>query len=81
MGMEEGSMLAVKSKCSIAPINIATGQVWHMNGINCHIGEVGKRLVHYKLFKGKPARMPSTLGNKEALVERLRRQGAVLVKG
>ena len=49
--------------------------------ITCHIGEVGKRLVHYKMFKGKPVRMPSTLGNLEALAKHLKAKRAVLVQG
>jgi len=64
-----------------API-IATGQVWRLNDeVTCHIGEVGKRLVHYKMFKGKPVRIPSTLGNLEALAKHLKARKAVLVQG
>ena len=49
--------------------------------VNCHIGEVGKRLVHYKMFKGKPVRIPSTLGNLEVLTKHLKAKKAVLVQG
>lgn len=60
---------------------LTAGQLWRMNNdINCLIGVVGKRLVHYKLFKGKPVRVPSTLGNKEALTAHLRAKRAVLVQ-
>ena len=65
----------------VEPI-IATGQVWQMAGdVNCHIGEVGRRLVHYKMFKGKPVRVPSTLGNLEVLAKHLKAKKAVLVQG
>jgi hypothetical protein len=66
---------------NVEPI-LATGQVWRLSGdVNCHIGEVGRRLVHYKMFKGKPVRMPSTLGNLEALTKQLKARKAVLVQG
>ena len=72
----------MKLKSRIPAPNIATGQVWRMAGdVNCHIGEVGKRLVHYKMFKGKPVRIPSTLGNLEALTKHLKAKKAVLVQG
>lgn len=72
----------MKLKRRTAKPILATGQVWQLNGdVNCHIGEVGKRLVHYKMFKGKPVRMPSTLGNLEALVKHLKARKAVLVEG
>jgi hypothetical protein len=45
----------MKLKRRTAEPIIATGQVWQMaDDTNCHIGEVGKRLVHYKMFKGEP---------------------------
>jgi hypothetical protein len=70
----------MKLKSQTAKPILATGQVWRLNGdVNCHIGEVGKRLVHYKMFKGKPVRMPSTLGNLEALTKHLKAKKAVLV--
>lgn len=59
---------------------IETGQVWRMNDTTCHIGEVGKRLVHYKMFKGKPTRIAPTLGNKEVLAKHLKEKKAVLVQ-
>ncbi|TXT46378.1 MAG: hypothetical protein FD140_4514 [Limisphaerales bacterium] len=72
----------MKLKSRIAAPIIATGQVWRLNGdINCHIGEVGKRLVHYKMFKGKPVRIPSTLGNLAVLTKHLKAKKAVLVQG
>ena len=70
----------MKSKVSVPLPTIAAGQVWRMEETTCLIGEVGKRLVHYKLFNGKPARMPSTLGNKEVLAKHLRTKRAVLVQ-
>ena len=56
-----------------------SGQIWRMDEITCHIGDVGKRLVHYKMFKGKPVRVPSKLGTKETLVKHLQAKKAVLL--
>jgi len=43
---------------TVDPI-LATGQVWRLSDdVNCYIGQVGRRLVHYKMFKGKPVRIP-----------------------
>ena len=44
----------MKAKSTVPWPTIETGQVWQMNDTTCHIGDVGKRLVHYKMFKGKP---------------------------
>ena len=72
--------MKLKSRTSIPPLT--KGQVWRLNDdVSCHIGEVGKRLVHYKMFKGKPVRIPSTLGNLEVLVKHLKAKKAVLVQG
>ena len=72
----------MKLKSRIAAPTIATGQVWRLNDeVTCNIGEVGKRLVHCKMFKGKPVRVPSTLGNLEALAKHLKSKKAVLVSG
>jgi hypothetical protein len=72
--------MKLKHRTSIPPLT--KGQVWRLNDeITCHIGEVGKRLVHYKMFKGKPVRIPSTLGNLEVLAKHLKAKKAVLVQG
>ena len=72
--------MKLKSRTSIPPLT--KGQVWRLNDdVSCHIGEVGKRLVHYKMFKGKPVRIPSTLGNLEVLAKHLKAKKAVLVQG
>ena len=71
----------MKPKRRIATPIIAAGQIWRMaDDVNCHIGSVGKRLVHYKMFKGKPVRMSPTLGNLEALTKHLKAKKAVLVE-
>ena len=72
----------MKLKRRVAAPTLTKGQVWQMAGdVNCHIGEVGRRLVHYKMFKGKPVRIPSTLGNLEVLAKHLKAKKAVLVSG
>ena len=76
----------VQSKSSMKATNrvsrpqVAAGQVWRMQETECHIGQVGKTLVHYKLLKGTNSRVPTTLGNKLALEKHLKAKKAVLVK-
>ena len=57
------------------------GQVWRMEGVTCHIGQVGKTLVHYKLLKDNVVRAPNSLGNQLALAKHLQAKQAVLVRG
>ena len=70
----------MKAKSTVPWPTIETGQVWQMNDTTCHIGDVGKRLVHYKMFKGKPTRIAPTLGNKEVLAKHLKEKNAILVQ-
>jgi len=75
------SKTGMKSKQRTPQPAIETGQVWKMDGVTCHIGQVGKTLVNYKLLKGDAVRGPSSLGNKEALTKHLKAKKAVLVRG
>lgn len=57
------------------------GQVWRMEGVTCHIGQVGKTLVNYKLLKDNVARAPNSLENQKVLAKHLTAKQAVLVRG
>src|SRR5439155_20192951 len=46
---------------------LETGQVWQVDDSSVHIGIVGKRLVHYKMFKGQTKRAPISLSGKDVL--------------
>ncbi len=70
----------MKSKKQAVQPAIEAGQIWRMEGVTCHIGQVGKTLVNYKLLKGNTVRGPSSLGNKEALTKHLKAKKAVLVQ-
>jgi len=59
---------------------IADGQVWQMNETTCRIGQLGKKLVHYILFKGQPTHNAPILTNKEELAKYLQAKQAVLVR-
>ena len=59
---------------------LETGQIWQIQDSNVHIGVVGKRLVHYKMFKGQTKRAPISLSGKEVLVKYLRESKAVLLR-
>ena len=52
-----------------------------MKDANLHVEGVGKRLVHYKLFKGDAKRAPISLSGKEAVEKYLETNKAVLVSG
>ena len=67
-----------KTRMPIATLE--TGQIWQMTDSNVHIGVVGKRLVHYKMFKGQTKRAPISLSGKEVLEKYLRQSKAVLLR-
>jgi hypothetical protein len=56
------------------------GQVWKMDGSQVEIAHVGKRLVHYKHFKGQLRRGPSLISPKAALEKLLKTRKAVLLQ-
>jgi hypothetical protein len=56
-----------------------SGQIWQMGDTTLEMGLVGKRLVHYKLYKAQAKRPPTQLLGKEALEKFLIERGAILV--
>jgi hypothetical protein len=71
----------MKPKSRTAPKPLQTGQVWKMENANLHIEVVGKRLVHYRLFKGDAKRAPTSLSGIDAVEKYLVKNRAVLVAG
>lgn len=71
----------MKPKSGVPWPLIEAGQVWQMNETTCRIGQVGKRLVHYKMFKGKPTHVAPILTDKDVLTKHLKAKKAVLVQG
>jgi hypothetical protein len=67
-----------KSQFILKPLE--TGQVWQMEDANLHIGVVGKRLVHYKLFRGQTKRAPISLSGIGVLEKYLKQSKAILVQ-
>ena len=59
---------------------IEDGQVWQMNETTCRIGQLGKKLVHYILFKGQLTHNAPIVTNKEVLTKQLQEMKAVLVQ-
>ncbi len=59
---------------------LETGQIWRFEDASVHIGIVGKRLVHYKMFKGQTKRAPISLSGIEVLQKYLKQSKAVLVQ-
>lgn len=72
--------MKVKSQAPLHPA-FAAGQVWRMEGVTCHIAQVGKTLVTYKLLKDNVVRAPNSLGNQIVLAKHLQAKQAVLVRG
>jgi hypothetical protein len=47
----------------------------------CHLGQMGRTLVNYKLLKDHVVWAPNSLGNQAVLAKHLRSKQAVLVRG
>jgi hypothetical protein len=68
----------MKRRVQFTPLE--SGQVWQLPDSNLQIQLVGKRLVHYKHFKGKNLRAPISLSGKEALEKYLKANKGILVQ-
>lgn len=73
--------VSMKPKNEIPWPLIEDGQVWQMNETTCLIGQLGKKLVHYIMFKGQPTHNAPIVTNKEVLTKHLQEMKAVLVQG
>jgi len=62
------------------PKELQNGQIWRMEDSHLHIALVGKRLVHYKLYKAAAKRAPVSLLGKETLTKFLRENNGILVR-
>ena len=71
----------MKPQNAIARPLLEDGQVWQMNETTCRIGQLGKKLVHYILFKGQPTHNAPIVTNKVVLTKYLQEMKAVLVQG
>lgn len=71
----------MKPENAIAWPLLEDGQVWQMNETTYRIGQLGKKLVHYILFKGQPTHNAPIVTNKEVLTKYLQEMKAVLVQG
>ena len=73
--------ILMKPKNEIPWPLIEDGQVWQMDETTCRIGQLGKKLVHYIMFKGQPTHNAPIVTNKEVLTKHLQEMKAVLVQG
>ena len=62
------------------PKPLQTGQIWRMEDANLHVEEVGKRLVHYKLFKNEAKRARTSLSGIDVVEKYLQKNKAVLIR-
>ena len=70
-----------KNRLSLSPPQpFQTGQVWGLEDSFVRIGEVGKRFVHYRRYKGKDPRGRSSLSSKLELEKFLAVSKAILVQ-
>jgi hypothetical protein len=66
-----------KNRVALAPFE--PGQIWKLDGSRVEIGMVGKLLVHYRHFREKTPRVPTSLASKVKLEAFLRENKATLV--
>ena len=64
----------------IAPKAFQSGQVWELADSSVQIGLVGKTLVHYKHYRTKQLRVPTSLISKVKLEKFLRENRATLAQ-
>ena len=74
------AMNHTKRKNRIPLTELQSGQVWRMADSDLHVKQVGKLLVHYKLFRGGAKRTPTSLSTKRLVEEYLKENKAVLVQ-
>jgi hypothetical protein len=67
-----------KSRIPVGPFQ--SGQLWQVGEANVLIGQVGKTLVQYKLYKAKNPRVSTSLSAKRELEQYLRKNKAILVQ-
>jgi hypothetical protein len=74
------SLIALKTNTPeiISASRLQKGQMWQMKDSNLQIGLVGKRLVHYKHYRGKNKRPPLSIASIKVLEEYLDENKAVL---
>jgi len=72
--------MTTKLKKRIPLPSLEKGQVWQIADASLQIDLVGKRLVHYKHYKGKLKRAPISISGKEVLEKYLNDRQAVLVQ-
>lgn len=70
--------MPMKVKSPNLSLTFKVGQVWQMDETTCHIREVGKTLVHYKMFKVTQLGRAASMANKDELAQFLRTRKAVL---
>ena len=71
----------MRQKSPISAVKqLQNGQVWRMPDAALHVHDVGKRLVHYRLFKGSAKRAPTCLSGIDVVEQYLHRHKAVLVE-
>ena len=67
-----------KKRVELKPFQ--AGQIWEVANVSLRIDLVGKTLVQYKRYKGKPRGVPTSFSNKGDLEKFLTENKAILVQ-
>ncbi len=78
-GLVQSDYDAMRKKNRVALAPFQPGQVWKLAGSKVEIGMVGKLLVHYRHYRDKAGRAPTSLTSKAQLEDFLREKKATLV--
>lgn len=73
-------MMRTKQKSPAVQQPLENGQIWKLQDSNLQIQLVGKRLVHYKHYKGETKRAPVSLSGKGTLEKYLKDNNGTLVQ-
>jgi len=66
-------------QANVTPLKaLQNGQIWQIEDTNLRIELVGKRLVHYRHYKGQLKRVPISLSGIDKLEKYLNENKAVL---
>lgn len=69
----------IMKQTNVTPLKaLQNGQIWQIDDTNLRIELVGKRLVHYRHYKGQLKRVPISLSGIDKLEKYLNENKAVL---
>jgi hypothetical protein len=73
-------MNLTKRNTRVGAKELAIGQIWRTRKAELHVKDIGKMLVHYKLFSGKMKKPTTTVSAIRAVQDYLAENKATLVR-